>query len=92
MTGLAAGLQAVLQLPRGTEASVVQEAARQGLAVSGIAEFRHEANDGKDAAIKTFAAQTLPTLEDHLKEAREVLHSVSATNVSHAKNTSHTGA
>src|SRR5579872_2638255 len=57
-----------------------------------VAEFRHEATEGKDAAIKTFAAQTLPTLENHLKEARKVLRSVSATNVSHAKNTSHTGA
>ncbi len=42
LTGLAAGLQAVLQLPRGTEAAVAQEAARQGLAVSRLAEFRHE--------------------------------------------------
>jgi GntR family transcriptional regulator/MocR family aminotransferase len=42
LTGLAAGLQAVLKLPPGTEAAVVGEAARQGLAVSGIAEFRHE--------------------------------------------------
>jgi GntR family transcriptional regulator/MocR family aminotransferase len=42
LTGLAAGLQAVLQLPRGTETSVVQEAARKGLAVSGLSEFRHE--------------------------------------------------
>lgn len=41
-----------------------------------IAVFRHEANDGKDATIKSFAAQTLPTLEDHLKEARQVLESV----------------
>lgn len=57
-----------------------------------VADFRHEANDGKDVEIKTFAAQTLPTLEDHLREAREVLRSVSAKNVSHAKNTSHTGA
>ncbi len=42
-----------------------------------IAMFRHEANDGKDASIKSFAAQTLPTLEDHLKLAREALESVS---------------
>jgi putative membrane protein len=54
--------------------------------------FRHEANDGKDAGIKTFAAQTLPTLQDHLKEAREVLRNVSATSVSHPKSTSRTGA
>lgn len=42
-----------------------------------IAVFRHEANDGKDSTIKSFAAQTLPTLEDHLKEARQTLTSVS---------------
>jgi GntR family transcriptional regulator / MocR family aminotransferase len=62
LTGLAAGLQAVLQLPRGTEASVVREAARQGLAVSGIAEFRHEdAQSGwrlseQDALVVNYAA------------------------------------
>jgi GntR family transcriptional regulator/MocR family aminotransferase len=42
VTGMAAGLQAVLELPRGTERSVMQAAARQGLAVSGMAEFRYE--------------------------------------------------
>jgi len=42
-----------------------------------IAAFRHEANDGKDSTIKSFASQTLPTLEDHLKLARETLQTVS---------------
>lgn len=42
-----------------------------------VAAFRHEANDGKDASLKSFAATTLPTLEDHLKQAREVLRGVS---------------
>jgi putative membrane protein len=42
-----------------------------------IAMFKREANYGKDASIKSFAAQTLPTLEDHLKLAREALESVS---------------
>lgn len=42
VTGMDAGLQAVLELPRGTERSVVEAAARQGLAVSGLAEFRYE--------------------------------------------------
>jgi putative membrane protein len=42
-----------------------------------IAIFKREANSGKDASIKSFAAQTLPTLEDHLKLAREALESVS---------------
>jgi GntR family transcriptional regulator / MocR family aminotransferase len=39
--GMAAGLQAVLTLPVGTEAWVLQAAARQGLIVSGLSEFRH---------------------------------------------------
>jgi putative membrane protein len=43
-----------------------------------VVEFRHEANDGKHAAIKTFASQTLPTLETHLKLAHEMYHSVVA--------------
>jgi GntR family transcriptional regulator/MocR family aminotransferase len=61
VTGMAAGLQAVLELPPGTEDSVVRAAARQGLAVSGMAEFRHEeAGTGgpaeRDALVVNFAA------------------------------------
>ncbi|MCU1477172.1 MAG: hypothetical protein JWQ64_1865 [Subtercola sp.] len=41
VTGMAAGLQAVIELPTGTELRAVQEAARQGLIVSGMAQFRH---------------------------------------------------
>jgi len=37
-----------------------------------VAEFQKEASSGKNTAIKNFAAQTLPTLEDHLREARDV--------------------
>jgi GntR family transcriptional regulator/MocR family aminotransferase len=40
-TGIAAGLHAVLQLPPGTERSVVQAAAWQGLAVHGLSRHRH---------------------------------------------------
>jgi GntR family transcriptional regulator/MocR family aminotransferase len=43
VTGMAAGLQAVLELPPGTEDTVRRAADRQGLLVSGMAEFRHEA-------------------------------------------------
>jgi putative membrane protein len=42
-----------------------------------IALFRHEANEGKDASMKSFATETLPTLQDHLKMARQALDSVS---------------
>ncbi|MEU6479534.1 PLP-dependent aminotransferase family protein [Streptomyces sp. NPDC047017] len=41
-TGIAAGLHAVLRLPPGTEATVVQAAAWQNLALYGLARFRHD--------------------------------------------------
>ncbi len=62
LTGIAAGLQAVLELPPGTEPSVVQAAARHGLAVSGMAEFRYEVADSGwrlpelDALVVNYAA------------------------------------
>ncbi|GGJ20429.1 MocR-like pyridoxine biosynthesis transcription factor PdxR [Streptomyces brasiliensis] len=42
VTGIAAGLHAVLRLPRGSEQSVVQAAAWQGLNLQGLSSFRHE--------------------------------------------------
>jgi GntR family transcriptional regulator/MocR family aminotransferase len=59
---MAAGLQAVLELPRGTERSVVLAAAEQGLAVSGMADFRYEASGSEwqlpeqDALVVGYAA------------------------------------
>ena len=43
----------------------------------GIAVFRREANDGKDTSIKSFAEQSLPTLQEHLKQPRQAPESVS---------------
>ncbi len=43
--GVAAGLHAVLRLPPGTERSAVRAAARQGVALDGLAGFRHPATD-----------------------------------------------
>ncbi|MFD8522770.1 PLP-dependent aminotransferase family protein [Streptomyces capillispiralis] len=43
VTGIAAGLHAVLRLPPGTEQSVVRAATWQGLAVHGLSRFRHPA-------------------------------------------------
>ncbi|MEU5001017.1 PLP-dependent aminotransferase family protein [Streptomyces sp. NPDC021622] len=40
-TGVAAGLHAVLRLPPGTEQSTTKAAAWQGLALDGLADFRH---------------------------------------------------
>ncbi|WP_439382987.1 PLP-dependent aminotransferase family protein [Amycolatopsis lexingtonensis] len=42
-TGIAAGLHAVLRLPPGTEASTLKAATWQGLALDGLAVFRHPA-------------------------------------------------
>lgn len=59
VTGMAAGLQAVLELPPGTESSVVEAAARRGLIVSGMAEFRHSALDqagAQDALVVNYSA------------------------------------
>ena len=44
--------------------------------VKDIAEFKKEAANGTDSAIKGFASDTLPTLQDHLKMARQMLHTV----------------
>ncbi|GHA50746.1 MocR-like pyridoxine biosynthesis transcription factor PdxR [Streptomyces purpurascens] len=45
VTGVAAGLHAVLRLPPGTEASAVKAAAWQGIALDGLGAFRHPDTD-----------------------------------------------
>jgi putative membrane protein len=40
--------------------------------------FRQEANNGTNGQIKSFASQTLPTLQEHLKLAKEMAGSVGA--------------
>jgi len=37
-----------------------------------VKEFQKEANSGTDSDIKNFASSTLPTLQEHLKMAREL--------------------
>jgi putative membrane protein len=37
-----------------------------------VSEFRMESKNAKDPDVKSFASQTLPTLEDHLKEAKKI--------------------
>ena len=37
-----------------------------------VSEFKRESNAAKDPDVKSFASQTLPTLQDHLKEARSI--------------------
>ena len=44
-----------------------------------VADFQKEANNGKDDAIKNFAQQTLPTLQEHLKAAQDAQAKVRAS-------------
>lgn len=46
---------------------------------SDIAQFQQEANGGQNAAVKNFASQILPTLQEHRKLAKEMQKTVSAT-------------
>ena len=43
-----------------------------------VAAFKREAESGKDANLKAWAAKTLPTLLDHLKVAQDTAAKVSA--------------
>jgi putative membrane protein len=47
-----------------------------------IAAFQKEANGGKDDSMKSFASDTLPTLQDHLKEAKEMMKAVGGMSAS----------
>jgi putative membrane protein len=53
-----------------------------------VAEFRKEANGGKDADIKGFAGKTLPTLEEHLKMAEDTHAKVAGKSASTTKSRS----
>lgn len=50
--------------------------------VKDVAAFKKEAATGKNDAIRKFALETLPTLETHLKMAREMSRSVGASTTS----------
>jgi putative membrane protein len=50
-----------------------------------IAEFNSEANSGRKSAIKDFAEQTLPTLQDHLKQAREMRQALAVSSLKKTK-------
>jgi putative membrane protein len=44
-----------------------------------VAAFQREANAGKSNSLKSFASETLPTLQDHLKQAKEMMKTVGGT-------------
>ncbi|MFD9796438.1 PLP-dependent aminotransferase family protein [Streptomyces sp. NPDC059070] len=57
VSGIAAGLHAVLELPPGTERAVIQAAAWQGLALQGLSHFRHPATPAtRDALVVGYGA------------------------------------
>ncbi|GAA2784975.1 PLP-dependent aminotransferase family protein [Streptomyces showdoensis] len=59
ISGIAAGLHAVLELPPGSEASVARAAAFQGLALQGIDRFRHpDTPPAADALIVGYGTPT----------------------------------
>jgi putative membrane protein len=45
-----------------------------------VAEFKHESTAAKDPALKSWAGQTLPTLQSHLQEAEKIAPTVSGGN------------
>jgi putative membrane protein len=49
-----------------------------------VSEFRTEGKMAKDPAVKNFASQTLPTLEEHLKQAKTVDSQVHGTAMHHS--------
>jgi GntR family transcriptional regulator/MocR family aminotransferase len=90
VTGMAAGLQAVLELPRGTENTVLGAAARHGLVVSGMTEFRHEALDS-DAAVPDALVVNYSAVSDSAWEgALDALCGVMPGYVGEIENLDHT--
>src|SRR6185295_16341254 len=47
--------------------------------VKDVNEFKKEANSGRDPQVKSFASNTLPTLEEHLQQARAARQAATAT-------------
>jgi putative membrane protein len=41
-----------------------------------VAAFQREANAGRNDSLKSFASETLPTLQDHLQQAKEMMKTV----------------
>ncbi len=56
-----------------------------------VAAFRRESQSGRDPEVKAWAAKTLPTLEDHLKEAQQADKTAVATSGTRSRTASPTG-
>lgn len=55
--------------------------------VQDVAEFRKESGSARDQAVRSFASDTLPTLEDHLRMARKVSHDLGISATAEANRT-----
>lgn len=58
LTGMAAGLQAVVELPIGTESATVRALAARGLAVSGLSDHHHGGTPSRDALVINYSAMS----------------------------------
>jgi putative membrane protein len=56
-----------------------------------VSQFQKEAKNGRDENIKNFAAQTLPTLQSHLDQARQMEQAVNQTSSSNSTSGNATG-
>ncbi|MCF1599836.1 MocR-like pyridoxine biosynthesis transcription factor PdxR [Streptomyces muensis] len=65
VTGVAAGLHAVLRLPPGTERSTVKAATWQGIALDGLAEFRHPDATESDMPVRDGIVVGYATPSEH---------------------------
>ncbi|GAA4046998.1 PLP-dependent aminotransferase family protein [Streptomyces shaanxiensis] len=65
VTGVAAGLHAVLRLPPGTERSTVKAATWQGIALDGLAEFRHPEATESDMPVRDGLVVGCATPSEH---------------------------
>jgi GntR family transcriptional regulator/MocR family aminotransferase len=75
VTGIAAGLHAVLRLPPGTEAAAARAAAFQGLALDPLADFRHPSatSPAPDGLVVGYAAPPDPTFLSALTTLTHIL-------------------
>ena len=48
-----------------------------------VAEFQKESSNGSDPDLKSWAATTLPTLQEHLRMAKEALSAVNGSAINH---------
>ncbi|MGC9540343.1 PLP-dependent aminotransferase family protein [Streptomyces sp. UG1] len=69
VTGVSAGLHAVLRLPPGTERSTVKAATWQGIALDGLAAFRHPEATEPDMPVRDGIVVGCATPSEHAYEA-----------------------